>query len=237
MENKYGVFINGKHTGRDYRLEWVSPFTITSPEAKRYSVEIPGSDGNIDLTAFLTGRDIKYGNRNLKFCFCFDGDYTKWDIVAGRIMNDLHGRLCPVITDTRPDFIYYGTVTVDTEKETLENSCDIIISVDADPYKYERYSSLERWVWDTFCFEDGIIREYKDLEVDGTMMLMIPGRIKKTVPVFVCSTDMTLEYEGQLYKLPAGRSKILDIQVGMGEHYLSFRGTGTVSVDYRGGSL
>ena len=49
MENKYGVFINGKHTGRDYRLEWVSPFTITSPEAKRYSVEIPGSDGNIDL--------------------------------------------------------------------------------------------------------------------------------------------------------------------------------------------
>lgn len=237
MKEQYGVLIKGKHTGRDYNLDWIAPFTITSPEVKRYNIEVPGSDGKLDLTTFLTGQDIKYDNRNLKFSFNFDGDYTRWDIVSTRIMNDLHGQLCSVIPDTRPDFVYYGITTVETEKETLEGSCDIIISVDVEPYKYERYSSLEPWVWDTFCFEDGIIRDYKDLKVDGTMMLMIPGRRKKVVPVFICSDVMTLEYGGQSYTLPAGRSKTLDIQLGMGEHFLLFHGTGTVSVDYRGGSL
>lgn len=236
-EKEYGVLIDGKHTWRDYQLEWTAPFTIETPKAKRYSVEVPFSEGTYDLTSFLLGDDVKYNNRNMGLCFTFEGDYTKWTLVSEKIINDLHGRLCPIIPDTRPDFVYYGVVTVDTEKETLENSCDIIISVDADPYKYERYGSLEPWVWDTFCFEGGIIRNYKDLEVNGTMMLMIPGRRKKVIPVFECSSQMTVEYEEKTYSLPVGRSKIPDIQIGQGEHFLTFSGNGVVSVDYRGGIL
>lgn len=232
-----GVIINGKHTARDYHLEWLAPFEIEAPGAERCRIEVPFADGTLDLTSFLTGNDVKYKNRNLKFNFSCDGDYTKWDIMSDRIENDLHGQLCSIILDTRPDFVYYGVVTVNTSKETLGASCDIMISVDADPYKYERYSSLEPWVWDTFCFEDGIIRNYKDLKVDGTMMLMIPGRRKKIAPVFNCSEPMTVEYGGTEYSLPSGKSKILDIQIGQGEHFLTFSGTGTVSVDYRGGSL
>lgn len=235
--DQYGVLINGKHTARDYRLEWLAPFEISIPEADRCRIEVPFSDGTLDLTSFLTGDDVKYKNRNMKFQFSCDGDYTRWDIMSDRIENDLHGQLCSIIPDTRPDFVYYGVVTVNTEKETLEAPCDIVLSIDADPYKYERYSSLEPWVWDTFCFEDGIIRDYKNLLVNGTMMLMIPGRRKKVIPVFECSEVMTLGYGGRSYSLPAGRSKIPDIRIGRGEHFLTFFGTGTVSVDYRGGCL
>lgn len=235
-DDGYGVLINGKHTGKDYHLEWLAPFEITSPKPKRYTLEVPFADGKLDVTSFMTG-DVKYENRTLKFKFDCDGDYVKWERISSRIKNELHGQMCPIIPDTRPDFVYYGVVTVNTEKESLEDSCDIEISVDADPYKYERYGSLEPWVWDTFCFDDGIIRNYKDLKVDGTMMLMIPGRRKKVVPVFICSDPMTLEYGGQAYTLPVGRSKILDLRLGTGEHFLTFTGTGTVSVDYRGASL
>ena len=66
---------------------------------------------------------------------------------------------------------------------------------------------------------------------------MIPGRRKKAVPVFECSSEMVLTYGGVDYTLPAGKSKILDLQLGEGEHFLAFTGTGTVSVDYRGGRL
>lgn len=237
MKKAYGVSINGKHTERDYGLEWMAPFTIESPEVKRHNVEIPFSNGVLDLTYFLTGDDVKYKNRKLKFYFDRAGNYSEWDIAVGRIRDDLHGKMCAIIPDTRPDFVYYGVVTVDTEKEDLETSYDVIIEVDAEPYKYERYGSLEDWVWDTFCFEDGIIRDYRNLKVEGTMMLKIPGRRKKVVPVFECSEALKLEYGGLSYDLPAGRSKILDLQLGEGEHFLTFTGTGIVSLDYRGASL
>ena len=125
---------------------------------------------------------------------------------------------------------------IETNKEN-NVFCDYLLTLEADPYKYERFSSLEPWVWDVFPFDGGIIRNYKDLDVNGTMTLLIPGRRKKVVPVFDCSTAMTLEYGGQTYYLPSGKSKILELQLGVGEHLLTFRGTGKVSVDYRGASL
>lgn len=236
-EKEYGVSFNGKHTGRDYHLEWIAPFTISSPVPKRNTAEVPFADGVLDFTAFLTGDDVKYENREMGFQFERDGDYTQWDIITGKIENDLHGQMCTIIPDTRPDWTYYGMVTVETEKKALGEPYDITISVDADPYKYERYNSLEPWVWDTFCFQDGIIRNYKNLQVDGLLTLMIPGRRKKVVPVFECSAAMQLTYGGKNYELPAGRSKILDLQIGMGEHFLTFKGRGIVSVEYRGASL
>ena len=237
MGTEYGVLINGKHTGTDYHLKWMAPFTIESPKVKRQTMDVPFGNGILDLTAFITGDDAKYDNREMKFRFEREGNYTRWDIDTMKIKNDLHGRLCPIIPDTRPDWVYYGMVEVQTEKEILDTPYDVVITVDADPYKYERYSSLERWVWDTFCFEDGIIRDYKDLEVNGSMTLLIPGRRKKVVPVLDCTVAMTLEYGGRTYHLPAGRSKLLDLRLGEGEHFLTFHGNGKVSVDYRGASL
>ncbi len=237
MGENYGVLINGKHTGRDYHLEWVAPFTIEVPKAKRCYVEVPFSNGILDFTSFLTGDDVKYENRDIQFHFSYDGDYTKWDIISERIKNELHGQMCSVIPDTRPDFVYYGIITIESEKDTFEESCDIVLSVDAEPYKYERYGSTEPWIWDTFCFEGGIIRNYKNLKVDGTMMLMIPGRRKKVIPVFECSDRMELTYKEKSYTIPAGRSRIPDLRLGSGEHFLIFTGTGTVSVNYRGGCL
>ena len=59
----------------------------------------------------------------------------------------------------------------------------------------------------------------------------------KAVPVFECSSKMKLTYGEVDYILPEGRSKILDLQLGEGEHYLVFTGSGIISVDYRGGRL
>ena len=113
----------------------------------------------------------------------------------------------------------------------------LVLSGDVEPYKYELCSSLEDWLWDPFNFNNGIIRNYKDLEVNGTRTLVIRGRRKKVIPVFECSTAMTVSFEGMDYNLPAGRSKVFDIYLGEGDNELVFTGNGTVSVDYRGGML
>ena len=44
-----------------------------------------------------------------------------------------------------------------------------------------------------------------------------------------------MTYDGKRYQLPKGRSTVPDILIMEGEHTMSFSGSGTVSVEYRGG--
>ncbi len=232
---EHGILIGEKHTYDDWDLV-CTRIEISDPERKTYFVEIPGRDGVIDLSEALVG-DVKYGNRELRMEFVRrQNNRTRWHLRSSDILDYCHGQRRKLILDSDRSYYYEGRLRAETEKDFKGVDC-FTISVTADPYKYERYSSLEPWVWDTFCFEDGIIRDYKDLEVNGSMTLLIPGRRKKIVPVIDCSVGMTLEYGGRTYYLPAGRSKIVDLQLGAGEHYLTFQGNGMVSVEYRGARL
>lgn len=232
---EYGVIIGDKHTARDWDLV-CTKVEIGSPEQKTQYIEIPGRDGYIDLSEALTG-EPHYSNRDLKISLIRrEPDFRRWHIKASDILDYCHNMRRKVIFDSDPSYYYEGRLRAESSKDFKGIDC-FTISVNAHPYKYERFSSLEPWIWDVFSFEDGIIRNYKDLQVDGNLTLVIPGRRMKAVPVFECSSEMQLTYGGVEYTLPAGRSKILDLRIGEGEHYFMFAGMGTVSVDYRGGRL
>ena len=181
--------------------------------------------------------DVKYKQRSISMEFdMLDTDYFDWQAKLSEIANHLAGQKYKIFLGSDPAFYYIGRLKLDTEK-TEKAESKITISGEVDPYKYEKYSSLDDWTWDDFNFETGIIREYKDLQVSGSYKLYIPGRRKKIVPVIECNTAMQVTYDGKTYSLPVGRSKVFDIWLGEGDNYLTFTGTGTVSVDYRGGSL
>lgn len=95
---------------------------------------------------------------------------------------------------------------MNTEKLNRRYS-SVEITVNRDPYKLELYSSLENWLWDSFNFETGIVRNYKDLQVKGNLEVIIPGRTMRVIPVFDCSEEMTVSYNGIIYNLPKGKSK------------------------------
>lgn len=231
----YGVNFGDKHSFRDWQLTMEERPVISPPLPKVIYVEVPGLDAFIDMTETLTG-DVNYQSRTIEFTFTTRKVRQKWNKLYSDIASYLHGQRMKIILDEDKGYFYIGRVSVNEWKSDIKYST-IVIEAEVDPYKYERYGSLERWVWDVFPFEGGIIREYKDLEVNGEMILIVPGRRKKVVPVFDCSAAMQLEYGGKTYYLPAGKSKIIDLQLGVGEHFLRFHGHGIVSVDYRGASL
>lgn len=232
---EYGVTIGDKHTFKDWGLI-CTKIEISDPERKTYYVSIPGRDGDLDLSEALSG-DIQYGMREITLQFVRRGQkYERWHATSSDIYDYCHGRHKRIILDSDRNYYYEGRMIVETSKD-FKGVEEFTITAEAMPYKCERYGSLERWVWDDFNFEDGIIRNYRELQVRDALTLMIPGRRKKVVPVFECSAEMALSYGGVDYALPAGRSKIVDLQLGEGEHFLIFKGTGTVSVDYRGGRL
>lgn len=230
-----GVLIGDKHTYKDWGLIWTEA-AISVPEPYTQKQEVPFRDGKLDLTKFLSPI-TKYKNRTLTLGFVLDDrNMEYWHELYSKIANYLQGEDKKVILDTDANFYYIGQCSCEIVKTDAVMG-GYTITVDCDPYKYERYSSLEPWLWDPFNFENGIIRNYKDITVDGKLTLVIPGRKKAVAPVFDCSVEMDVIYNGLAYTLPQGKSTVTDIVLGEGEHELTFVGHGVISVDYRGGSL
>ncbi len=235
----YGVLFGDKHSHRDWQLLLNSRPEISSPVPKTNYIDIPGGDGILDLTESLTG-DVQYKTRTMGFTFTTLKARRKWSSLYSDIQGYLHGQRMKIILDEDPAFYYIGRVSVDEWKSSKKYST-IAVSAEVEPYKYERSSSLEDWEWDSFNFEEGIIREYKGLAVEGFLDFMIVGRRKKVIPSFIVSSadgsGMEVEFEGNVYRLPDGTSRILNIAIREGGNILHFAGNGTVSIDYRGGRL
>lgn len=133
-------------------------------------------------------------------------------------------------------FYYIGRVKVkDYITEDLIRNIAIEINVDA--YKYDITASCEDWLWDPFNFEDGIINETKNIVVNGQLTIYIYGRRKLVSPKFICQNALKCVFEGQTYELMPGINYVPNIQIKEGQNTFKFIGTGSVSIEYRGGSL
>lgn len=207
--------------------------TISSPEPNIVLIEVPGTSDTIDLTESISG-DIEYKQRKitikLESAHGKDSYYAKFS----ELSNSIHGRKLKIVFNKDSGYYWEGRVKV-TGSDPKFYGSTITIEATVDPYKYETQSSLEPWLWDSFSFEDGIIRDYFDIAVPGSITIV--GRRKRVCPKFICSGAMTVTYLGNVYNLAAGENIVGDIFIGEGSHVLTFGGTGTVDVDYRGASL
>ena len=221
-----GVTFGTKHSYRDW-----GPKTVY--------VDIPGSDGIIDLTESLTG-DVKFDNRTIKCEFVVLDARNRWSDIYSEIMDYLHGQRMKVRLDEDPTYYYEGRLQVNEWKSDKVTST-ITIEGDVEPYKMEMFSSLEDWEWDSFNFETGIIRDYKEIRVDESLTFTIEGRRKSVVPSFTVVSDdgsgLQVRFNGTTYDLPDGTSRVLNIVIKNDTNTLYFTGNGTVSIDYRGGRL
>ena len=235
----YGVTFGEKHSFRDWQLLLNERPKVSTPSVKTNYIDIPGGDGHLDTTESLTG-DVKYETRTIEFKFLTIKARKKWNDLYSDIQDYLHGQKMKIILDEDTGFYYVGRVSVN-EWSSSEKYSTITIEAEVEPYKYELYSSLEDWDWDSFDFETGIIREYRELTVDGSLTLTIEGRRKRVIPTFMVNSvdgsGLKVKFEGATYDLPDGNVRVLNIVIRQCENTLLFSGNGTVSVDYRGGRL
>lgn len=230
-----GVLFGDKHSYRDWGLYLKTRPVVSPPVPKTVYEDLPGADGSVDLTEALTG-EVKFEDRDLKFDFKVIGGRERWYSLFSKIMGDVHGKRVKIIIDEDPSFYYIGRVEV-SEWESSKVTSTIVIKARVKPYKMELTSSLEDWLWDPFNFENGIIRNYKDLLVDGELTIDVYGRRQSVIPVITSSNAMTVQYMGNSYNISAGSNKVYEISLKEGQNILTFKGDGTVSIDYRGGEL
>lgn len=229
------VSINGIDMLSTYRMALANRHCVQPPVPKTIYQDIPGADGSLDLSTAIAGRII-YERRAITLNFGCGYPMDKWPEVFSEILQNFHGREGKLIFDDDPMYYYAGRMTV-SEYSRARTLGTFTISVNADPYKYELTASDEDWLWDPFSFEKGIIRDYKELEVTGSLSLTVPGTQRWVIPEIMVSAVMTVNYDGKDYELKQGTNKIYDIVIKEGENPLMFTGTGTVTISYRGGIL
>lgn len=222
---------DNKGSFTDFAMKLKS-YNISIPSAKVNRIQVPGSNKIIDYSE--VGGDVFFEQRKLTLVFAYYGDFAKWHTALSEFSNYVNGMQRKIIVPTDRSFYYYGRAAITPEKANRVLGT-VTVEITADPYKKEIEDSTENYEWDTFDFENGIVRDYGNKTVPCTIAII--GRREKVIPIFSCSEAMTLVYNGTEYALSAGENKLYDILIGAGEHNLEFEGTGTVSVSYRGGSL
>ena len=229
-----GVTIGEKHNYNDFGLILTNRI-IEPPKPQVKTATVPLRDGTIDLTEALT-EDIKYNNRKITLTFSVTDPITTWAYKISEIENYLHGQRMRIIFDDDKSFYYVGRVAVN-QWTSNKKIGTLVIDGEVEPYKYDLQSSAEGWLWDTFDFEQGIINELGEVDVNESAEIKLICLRKRVVPTIIASTDMTVTFEGVTYCLKAGAQKVYEILLKEGENVLAFAGNGTVAIDYTGGSL
>ena len=182
----YGI--DGVHTWKDWHLYCTDP-SISSPEVEKYLVSVPGRHGMIDMSEALTGAPV-FHNRKIQLTFLRFGSMESWHSDYTEILEALHGQEYKLIFDTDPGYYYEGRCSVSSVREDGVHS-SFSIEMDAYPYKKAISDTASDWLWDPFCFENGVIREYKDMKVEAgeEKEFLIIGCAMPVYPKILVSSD------------------------------------------------
>lgn len=207
---------------------------IGFPEPKLEKVDVIGADGVIDLSEVLND-DIKYKTRKLQFTFTVLKGNKYWASTVADIANYLHGKKLRIQMDFDPAYYYTGRCKINSFK-TSKRLCTITIDAECEPYRLDINGNGEKWLWDTFSFQNGFIR-VNTVTVNGSLQVNLQNQRKIVSPTFTCSTAMTVTFDGVTYNLPKGKTQVLGIRLQYGTNYVTFKGNGTVKIEYQGGAL
>lgn len=211
-----GVTFGDKHSYYEWGL-LLSGKEIQSPSPKSNIIEIEGGDGVLDLTDFFG--DVKYSNRKLTF------EFSKMDIVPdgflalfSLVQNTIHGRKMKVTLDDDPANYYVGRVTIN-EWKSEKNLGQIVIEVDAEPYKYKAAETVV------------------SRAVSGTAAITLTNSRKRVVPVITTNAELTISFGNYSGTFSAGTFTIPELELVEGDNLVNVSGTGTITFRYQEGGL
>lgn len=235
-----GVLFGDKHSFRDWGLHLASRPVISPPVPKLNLIEIPGTDERIDLTEAVSG-EVNYESRELTFEFEVIQRKGSWPSIQSEIMNYLHGKKMKIILDEDTEWFWEGRLYVDDWSSHVADSI-ITIKANVEPYKWHTTTTGGDWLWGPLSFHDGVIQDYKDLEISGSTTVYVYNSRKRVVPEIIVS-DITVDnvkvrYAGKTYSLKVGSNVFPELMLQEGKTAMVFSGDhAKVTIVYRMGSL
>lgn len=230
-----------KHSFKDFGIYPKTKGMPDPPKVQTEFIDIPGMDGRLDASQALDGL-VHYENRDYEQDFLIVNKEIDWHTIFSALLNFLHGRHMLIIFDDDPLWYYEGRFEVGEPKPDDAGYITIPVKGTLKPYKYNIVSSTDDdWLWDPFDFETGVIREYKDMQIDAQTVITIIGSAMPVVPTITVNSEngdgMTVTYMGQTYQLVDGDNRIPAMTIQADDYDMTFTGYGFVSIYFREGSL
>lgn len=188
------LIVDGVDLTVRFQMILLDGYTLSPPEPKTYTVDIPGGDGVIDLTQSLTG-DVVYKNRQQTFTFMVVNP-DSFERVKTDVSNFLHGKGFDYQITMDPGYTYHGRFTVTEYDHTLYSYPGLVgifsIKIDADPYKLKGHMT------------------YKLNATGGKMFRLESGR-KPVHPVIECTQPCKVRWKNVIVQVPAGTYRLNDV--------------------------
>lgn len=199
------LIVDGVDLTTEFRMILIDGFELQPPEPKVYTVDIPGGNGVIDLTEALGG-EVAFKNRKQRFTFktIYRQDFES---VKTHVSNFLHGRYYRYNLTWDYGYEYRGRFSVVSYSHiglAAGKLGEIVIEVDADPYKY---------------LED---QSYKLAAVGGEMYYFPSGR-KPVRPVVQTNRATTFTWKDNTFTVGIGTYRLNDVLFteGINELYIN----------------
>lgn len=191
---------------------------ISTPEVKTNHIEVPASDGHIDLT-YVFG-EPKYKNREIRLSFTINpavgvGRYLS---VYGNAQTILHGKKMKITLDDDAEYYYYGMLSVGSFK-CEKGIATFDITCDCEPFKTE--------------VAETVVTQY----VNGTATFQLYNLRKRVVPTITTDSELLFKYEGVYYQGFEGTFTIPEIELKNGNNVVEVTGVGNVTFRYQKGRL
>lgn len=200
------LIVNGVDLAVRYNMVLLDGYTLSPPEPKTTTVEIPGRDGVLDLTESLIG-DVTYNNRSMTFTFLIV-DLEQFEVVKTQVSNALHGRKFNFEMTMDPGYTYTGRFKVTSYTHTAtwnHGICGFIeVEIDADPYKLKSH-----YVY--------------NLNATGGAMFQLQSGRKKVHPIVELTSPARIRFKNVVYRIGAGRFQLNDVlfEEGLNDIYIN----------------
>lgn len=200
------LIVDGVDLTIRFQMALLDGYTLSPPEPKIYTVDIPGGDGVIDLTQSLTG-DVTYENRQQEFSFMVVNP-DSFERVKTDVSNFLHGKSFDYQMTMDPGYTYHGRFTVTEYSHTLYSYPGLVgifsIKIDADPYKSKGLQTYH-------------------LNPTGGMMFRFESGRKPVHPVIKCTQPCRVHWKDVVTVVPVGTYSLNDVifTQGFNEIYIN----------------
>lgn len=159
------------NTLKDWHIVPLGRPVINPPTQKRQTIDIPGANGQLDISNSLTHYPV-FNNRQgqLQFAVLNDIPGHDWLTVYTKIMKFLQGNEVKMFLEDDQKWFYEGQVWVDNWDSRADGTwSEVTLGYDLQPYRRAIYASIDDWLWDPFNFETDVITNtiFSDLKVNS----------------------------------------------------------------------
>lgn len=140
--------LSGKNTWNDWCLIPTARPDATEPEVTRSQISIPGIQGIVDTSEWLTGGPV-YMDRTGSWSFIIDSSKQNLQAIKDEITEYLHGKAMKCVLEDDPNYYYEGRFTVHCQSG--EGNCGVTINYILAPYAHH-WNPTGDWLWDPFNF-------------------------------------------------------------------------------------